>query len=252
MNAGFYSTPCSLTWPPRIHPIYEHHSVNKPPTKQRSTLSLHNLYWLLSYLRSDFINSLGCPAHPTVGYNLGKGLQGNSTCNIEATQVKRVFYFFFCKCVNSWNETVRHRSSKTMIFLLCGGFPKSMWREGKREHLCLVSSNHIWVWPAARSRSGVRMKSGFSLVTVVSTPVISQWTMSVLLAILRPVWVCVYIKDFILGFFFFFRTSGWDYRCASGLGSHSTQQKDSQRQEDSVRSDMKLPGQMLDKWFKWI
>lgn len=107
MNAGFYSTPCSLTWPPRIHPIYEHHSVNKPPTKQRSMLSLHNLYWCLSYLRSDFINSLGCPAHPTVGYNLGKGLQGNSTCNpvtLKPHRWKGFFFFFFA---NVWIHEMR-------------------------------------------------------------------------------------------------------------------------------------------------
>lgn len=67
---------------------------------------------------------------------------------------------------------------------------------GKREHLCLVSSYHVRVWLAARSRSRVKMKTGFSIVTVVSTPVISQWTTSVLLAILRPPWVCVHIKDF--------------------------------------------------------
>lgn len=125
-----------------------------------------------------------------------------------------------CKCVNSWNET---QELKNNDILALGWLSQIHVMFRKREHLCLVSSYHVRVRPAARSRSGVRMKAGFSLVTVVSTPVISQWTMSVLLADLRPVWVYVYITLF---YYSFFRASGWNYRCTLGLGSHSTQKMD--------------------------
>lgn len=142
MNAGFYSTPCSLTWPPRIHPIYEHHSVNKPPTKQRSMLSLHNLYWLLSYLRSDFINSLGCPAHPT-GYNLGKGLQGNSTCNPVTLKPHRWkgFFFFLQMCeFMKWDSETREFKNNDILALRRLSQIHVTWGKKRTSLPCLLKS----------------------------------------------------------------------------------------------------------------